>query len=333
MKGINQSRRGVVAVLASFAAAGLLTTATPAFSQSTSWPQQAIRIVVPFAPGGNTDIVGRVLAEQLSKDLGVAVVIDNRAGATGIIGTNYVVDQPADGYTFLLSTISITISPHIHKSMPADIVSRLSPVSQVTTVPKVLVVHPSLPVTSVAELVEYSKSQDKPVTYGSSGVGSAHHLSGELFRLHYGLNMTHVPYKGGAPAANDLMGGQIEMVFDDIPPAHPYIQAGRMKALAVSSDMRSPLLSDVPTISEEGAEGAMVEPWYGVLAPGGTPEEIVKSMDAAIGKVVESDQFQKRILEMGGVPAYKSTKEFSEFIQRENERWGEVVRKAGIQPQ
>lgn len=307
--------------------------ALPVHSQTESWPKQTIRIVVPFAPGGNTDIVGRVLAEQLGKDLGVSVVVDNRAGATGIIGTNYVVDQPADGYTFLLSTISITISPHIYKSMPSDIVSRLAPVSHVTTVPKVLVVHPSLPVNSVAELVEHAKKQQKPMTYGSSGIGSAHHLSGELFRLHYGLNLTHVPYKGGAPAANDLAGGQIDMVFDDVPPANPFIQAGRFKALAVSSDKRSPLLPDVPTIGEAGAAGAMVEPWYGILAPRDTPKDIIQAMDKAVEKVVKSEAFQKRILEMGGVPSYKNTAEFSEFIVSENKRWGEVVKTAGIEPQ
>src|SRR5690625_168340 len=189
-------------------------------ASTVDWPSKAIRIVVPFPPGGNTDIVGRVLAEQLGQKLSVPVLVENRPGATGFIGTNYVIGQPSDGYTFLLSTISITISPHIYTSIPDDILSLLTPVSMVTTVPKVLVVRPGLPVSTVSELVEYAKEKNEPLTYGSSGIGSAHHLSGELFKLHYDVDLTHIPYKGGAPALNDLIGERIDIVFDDVPPAH-----------------------------------------------------------------------------------------------------------------
>lgn len=331
MRIVKPTRRAMLMALAGLIGTGLF--APKSFAQASVWPQQPIRIVVPFPAGGNTDTVGRVLAEYLSEDLQVPVIVDNRPGATGIIGTNFVVGQPGDGYTFLLTTISITISPHVYKSMPADIVSHFAPVSMVTAVPKVLVVHPSLPVNSVAELVEYAKKQDKLMTYGSSGVGSAHHLSGELFALHYGIKLEHVPYKGGSPAMNDLMGGQIDMVFDDVPPANPFIQSGRLKALAVSSTERAALLPDVPTIGEAGADGAMVEPWYGVLAPRDTSERIIQAMDAAVGRVVNGKPFQRKILEMGGIPLYKSTSEFSQFIADENDRWGKVAKEANITPQ
>lgn len=305
---------------------------TPAL-HAAKWPTGPIRLVVPFAPGGNTDIVGRLLADGLTKSLGVPVVVENRAGATGIIGTNYVVGEPADGYTFLLSTISITISPHIFTSMPTDIASRLAPVSLVTAVPKVLVVNPALPVNSLAELVAYAKKQDKPLTYGSSGIGSAHHLSGELFKFQQNIALTHVPYKGGAPATNDLIGNQIDMVFDDVPPAYPYVQAGRLKALAVSSDTRSPLLPKVPTIEEAGFKGSIVEPWYGVLAPGKTPRDVVLAMDSAIRDVVQGEQFHDKVVQMGGIPLYKDTAEFTRFIADENRKWGEVITHAGIPKQ
>lgn len=300
---------------------------------AAKWPTGPVRLVVPFPPGGNTDIVGRLLADGLTKQLGVPIVVENRAGATGIIGTNYVVGEPPDGYTFLLSTISITISPHIFSSMPADITSKLAPVSLVTAVPKVLVVNPSLPVGSVAELVAYAKKQPDPLTYGSSGIGSAHHLSGELFKSQQNIPLMHVPYKGGAPATNDLLGNQIDMVFDDVPPAHPYVQAGRLKALAVSSDTRSPLLPDVPTIEEAGFKGSMVEPWYGVFAPGKTPDSVINSMSKAIGDVVRSEAFQDKIVQMGGIPMYKDTAEFTRFIADEDRKWGDVVKQAGIPKQ
>ena len=300
---------------------------------AANWPTGPIRIVVPFAAGGNTDIVGRLLADGLTKSLGVPIVVENRAGATGIIGTNYVAGESADGNTFLLSTISITISPHIFSSMPADITSRLAPVSLVTAVPKVLVVNPSMPVNSVAELVAYAKKQDKPLTYGSSGIGSAHHLSGELFKWQQNVALTHVPYKGGAPATNDLLGNQIDMVFDDVPPAYPFVQAGRLKALAVSSTTRSPLLPDVPTIEEAGFKDSIVEPWYGIFAPGKTPVAIVAAMDSAVRNVVEGREFHDKVVQMGGIPLYKDTAEFTQFIADENKKWGEVVKHANIPKQ
>ena len=319
-------------LLKHFLGAALLALSFFAHAQapSAAWPSGTIRLVVPFAPGGNTDIVGRLLADGLGKKLGVPVVVENRAGATGIIGANYVIGEPPDGYTFLLSTISITISPHIFSNVPADLVSRLAPVSQVTAVPKVLVVNPKLPVNSVAELVAYAKKQQTPLTYGSSGIGSAHHLSGELFRTQQGIELTHVPYKGGAPALNDLMGGMIHMVFDDVPPSYSFLQSGRLKALAVSSEQRSPLLPDVPTIAEAGYPGSMVEPWYGVLAPAATPREIVAAMDKAIGEVVRGGEFHDKVVQMGGIPQYKDTAEFTRFIASEDRKWGKVVQDAGI---
>lgn len=310
--------------------AALAVFAFMAQAQAPAWPSGTIRLVVPFAPGGNTDIVGRLLADGLGKRLGVPVVVENRAGATGMIGANHVIGERPDGNTFLLSTISLTISPHIFESVPADLLTRLAPVSLVTAVPKVLVVHPSLPVNTVAELVAYARQQKTPLSYGSSGVGSAHHLSGELFRTQQGIELTHVPYKGGAPAMNDLMGGMIHMVFDDVPPAHSFIQSGRLKALAVSSEQRSALLPEVPTAAEAGYPGSMVEPWYGVFAPAATPKEIIAAMNSALGDVVKGDEFHAKVVQMGGIPLYKSTEEFAGFIADENRKWAGVVKEAGI---
>lgn len=300
-------------------------------AHGAQWPTDTITLVVPFAPGGNTDIVGRQLADGLSRKLGVSVVVDNRSGATGMVGTNYVMGQPADGRTFLLSTISITISPHLFKSVPIDIAQRLTPIAQVSSVPKVLVVHPSLPVASMSELIAYAGKQDVPLTYGSSGVGSAHHLSGELFQLQENIKLTHVPYRGGGPALSDLAGNQIHMVFDDVPPSTPLLRAGKLKALAVMSTQRSPLLPDVPTVGEQGYKNFVVEPWYGLFGPKGLPAEIVTAMDAAVRDVVTGDAFQEAVLKMGGYPRYQNTADFTRFIADEHARWGQVVQQAKLE--
>ena len=302
-------------------------------AQAQTWPTQPIHIVVPYGPGGNTDTVGRVLAEGLAKELGQPVVVDNRPGATALIGTNYVAAAEPDGYTFLLNTISLVISPHVFKSIEGDLASKFEPVSQIAAISKVLVVNPSLPVKSVAELVDYAKQSQQPLTYGSTGVGSANHLVAELFSMHMGIPLTHVPYKGSSPAITDLIGNQITLIFEDLPPAVPFIKDGRLKALLVASPERSKALPDVPSAGEQGMDALIVEPWNGVLAPKGTPANIVAAMDKAIQKVVASEDYRRRLTQAGAEPVYQSSADYGKFIQAESQRWGDVVKKAGIPKQ
>lgn len=302
-------------------------------AQAAAWPAKPIHIVVPYGPGGNTDTVARILADGLSKELGQNIVIENRPGATALIGTNYVANAAPDGYTYLLNTISLVISPHIFKSITEELAPKFTPVSQIASISKVLVVNPSLPVSSVAELIDYAKKSDKQLTYGSTGTGSANHLVGELFSMYTSLPLTHVPYKGSSPAINDLIGNEISMIFEDLPPAVPFITGGRLKALLVASPQRNPALPNIPSAGELGLNELIVEPWNGVLAPAGVSPTTIATMDQAIKKVVESTEYQTRLKSAGAQPTYRNATDYHQFIQAESTRWGEIIKKAGIPKQ
>lgn len=302
-------------------------------AQAQSWPTKPLRIVVPYAPGGNTDTMGRILAEGLSKELGQPVVVENRPGATALIGTNFVADSATDGYTYLLNTISLVISPHIFNSIQGDLHSKFEPVSQIASISKVLVVNPSSPVNSVSELIEHGKKAEHPLSYGTTGVGSANHLMAELFSMTTGVELMHVPYGSSSPAMTDLIGNEIDLIFEDLPPVAPFVTSGRLKALMVASKERSEVLKDIPSASEQGFDDLIVEPWNGVLAPKGTSPEIVAAMDEAIKKVVDTEEYQTRLKGAGAQPLYRNSKDYASFIQDEYVRWGEVVQKAGIPKQ
>jgi len=318
--------RSFVAVLAIAAAAGI--AAAPAHSQS--YPSRPIKIIVPTAPAGIGDIVARMLQRRLAElTPAVTVVVENRPGAAGVIGTNEVARAPADGYTFLLGNHAVlAMLPHLQK-VPYDPIKGFAPTFLAVTVPNILVVHPSVPVKSVKELIAYAKANPGKLTYASQGVGASGHIAGELFKLHTGTNIVHVPYKGAAPAGQDLAAGHVNMMFDALSLAMGPISGKRYVPLGVTTKQRASVLPDVPTMTEQGVPmetGA----WFGLLAPAGTPPEalnwIARHADQLFATPAGSDRFIKQ----GAAVPRLSTEAFAKFIQAESDRYGEVIRRAGI---
>src|SRR5438034_5972010 len=253
-------------------AAALLVVAAPVALGQVAYPTKPVRLVVPFPAGGTTDLLARAAAQKLSEAWGQQVIVDNRPGAAGNIGAELVAKAAPDGYTLLMGTVGThAINASLYAKMPYDHVKDFAPVILVAGVPNVLVVNPSLPVHSVQELIAYAKANPGKLNFASSGSGTSIHLSGELFKVMTGVQMTHVPYKGSAPALQDLLGGQVQLMFDNLPPSLPQIKAGRLRALAVTSATRAPALPDVPTVAEAGLPGFEASSWFGVLAPAGTP--------------------------------------------------------------
>ena len=307
-----------------------LALSVASLAHAASWPSKPINLVVAFAPGGNTDMVARILGEGLAKELGQSVVVINKPGATGLIGTNYVADATPDGYTYLVNVTGLVISPHVSASVPEDLPMRLAPVSQISAIPKALVVNADLPVNTFEELLAYSKKKPGGLSYGSSGIGSGNHLTGELVAMLTKQPMVHVTYSGSMPALMDLLGGRIDIVFDDLPVVLPFIKEGRLKALLTLSKARNPELPDVPSVGELGMDDLIIEPWNGVMAPKGVPPEIIQAMDTAIRKVVAGEQYQAQMKSKGLMATYRNAQDYGEFIAAEYQRWGDVVKKAGI---
>lgn len=297
-------------------------------AKAGDWPGKPVSLVVAFAPGGNTDIVARLLAEGLSGELGQPVVVVNKPGATGLIGTNFVVDAEPDGYTYLVNVTGLVISPHVSASVPLDLPKKLAAVSQISSIPKALVVNADFPANTFAELLDLAKK--KSLSYGSSGIGSGNHLTGELMGILTGEKLVHVTYKGSSPAIMDLLGGRIDMVFDDLPVVLPFITDKKLKALVTLSAERNPALPDVPSVGELGLNDLIIEPWNGVLAPRGVRPEIIAAMDKAIEKVVTGEKYQSQLKSKGLKAEYKNAADYGKFIDAEYVRWGDVVKKAGI---
>jgi tripartite-type tricarboxylate transporter receptor subunit TctC len=258
------------------------------------------------------------------------VVVENRAGAGGNIGADIVAKSPADGLTLLLaSPAEVAINQYLYASMPFDPAKDLAPVAKVASAPLVLVLQSKSPIDSVQALVKDGKARGTPVNFASSGTGGPQHLAGELFRLMSGMKMTHVPYKGGAPAMNDLLGGQVEIFFSGLPPAKAHLQSNRLRALAVSTAQRSPLLPEVPTVAEQGFAGFDIENWQGVFVAGGTPPALVEQISQAIGKVVADKAFAEQLQSQGAGPAYMSPKAFGAFVAAERQKYSKLVRESG----
>lgn len=324
----NFSRRGFTLALAATAAAGSLV-ALPASAQG-SFPSKPITIVVPFSAGGTTDILARVVGEALKDELGQPVVIDNRAGAGGNIGGALAAKAPADGYTLFMGTVGThAINAALYKKMPFDHVADFAPLTRVAMVPNLLVAHPSRPYKNVKELIAHAKSNPGKVTFGSSGNGSSIHLSGELFKTMTKVDMIHVPYKGSAPAVTDLIGGQIDIMFDNMPSAIQHVRSGRLKPIAVTTAKRSPELPDVPTIAEAGVPGYEATSWFGMFAPAKTPAPIVAQLNAALVKVLGNPDVKKKLAEQGAEPYAEKPEQFAEFIKQETAKWGRVVKASG----
>jgi tripartite-type tricarboxylate transporter receptor subunit TctC len=322
------TRRGFTLALAAGVAAGGFA-ALPAAAQA-NYPTKPITIVVPFAAGGTTDILARVIGEALKTELGQPVVIDNRAGAGGNIGGALAAKAAPDGYTLFMGTVGThAINAALYKKMPFDPVKDFAPLTRVAMVPNLLVAHPTRPYKTVQELIAYAKANPGKVTFGSSGNGSSIHLSGELFDAMAKVDMIHVPYKGSAPAVSDLIGGQIDIMFDNMPSAIQHVRSGRLKAIAVTTAKRSPELPNVPTIAEAGVPGYEATSWFGMFAPAATPAPIVTRLNAALVKVLADAEVKKKLAEQGAEPYAEKPQQFAEFIRKESAKWSQVVKASG----
>jgi tripartite-type tricarboxylate transporter receptor subunit TctC len=300
-------------------------------AQAQAYPSKPVRLVLPFAPGGGTDVVGRLLAQKLSPALGQQVIVENRAGAGGRIGTDLVAKSPPDGYTLLLGTSSVMgTSPALYQKLPYDMPKDFAPISQVAFTAYVLVMHPSVPVKSVKGLIALAKSRAGRLTYASSGAGGASHLAGELIGSMAGVKMVHVAYKGSAPGMFSVVAGETDFMFTNTLPALPQVKNGRLRALGVTTPQRSALLPDVPTVSESGLPGFEVQQNYGVLAPAGTPREIVNRLNQEIAKAMGTDDAKSRLLADGSEAKVGSPEELEKAITAEIAKWKKVIQQAGI---
>src|SRR3954463_9620385 len=296
-----------------------------------AWPNRPVRFLVPFAAGaGINDIMARLVGQHLGAGLGQPVVIENRAGSGGIAGTEAAAKAAPDGYTFLMTNVSLVTSAYMYPKLPYDPQKDLVPVTLVATSPLLLVVHPSVAAQSVQELVALAKANPGKLTFGSGGVGSTPHLSVELFKSAAGFDAVHVPYKGGAPALNDLVGGQISFMIENVPGTMPFVKAGKLRALAITSAERSPLEPALATMAESGVPGYEVVGWQGLFAVAGTPPEIVARLQAEVVKVLRLPEVRARLAALGAEPVGSTPEEFGAFVRAENARWGRVIREKGI---
>ena len=311
-------------------ALGALFACIATVASAQGYPNRTIRLVVPFPAAGTTDILARAAAQKLTEAFGQSVVVDNRPGAAGNIGSDLVAKSAPDGYTLLMGTVGThAINPSLYSKMPYDHVKDFVPVVLVAGVPNVLVVNPALPVNSVADLIKLAKDKPGQINFASSGSGTSIHLSGELFKTMAGVDITHVPYKGSSPALVDLIGGQVQIMFDNLPSALPQIKAGKLRAIAVTSLKRAPVLPDVPTISESGLPGFEASSWFGVLAPAGTPAPIVARINAEINKWLQSAEAREKLLSQGAEAAGGTPEQFAHHIRAESEKWAKVVKASG----
>ena len=301
-----------------------------ALAAHAQYPNKPIKMVVPFPAGGTTDIMARAVAADLQKVFGQPVVVENKAGAGGNIGSDSVAKSPPDGYTLLMGTVGThAINVALYPKMPYDAVKDFVPISLVAGVPNVLVAAPGFPVNSVKDLIDMAKKSPDKTTFASSGNGTSIHLSGELFKQLAGVQMTHVPYKGSSAALPDVMSGQVNVMFDNAPSVMPQIKGGKLKAIAVTSGTRSPALPNVPTIAEAGLPGFEATSWFGVLAPAGTPKDIVDKLSQTIARAVQSAEFKERLAAQGAEGVGNTSEQFAAHIKTEIEKWAKVVKASG----
>jgi tripartite-type tricarboxylate transporter receptor subunit TctC len=305
--------------------------AVPLSAAAADYPTRAIRMVVPFPAGGTTDILGRIAGQKITEALGQQVIIDNRGGAGGNIGTELVAKSPPDGYTLLTDPGStLTINPHAYSRLGFDPVKDFAPITILAEVPNILEVHPALPVKNVKELIALAKSKPGQLNYASTGAGQSTHLSMELFKSMAHIDINHIPYKGSAPALVDLIGGQVTVMFDNMPTSLPHVRAGKLRALAVSTTRRSFALPQLPTVAESGLPGFEVSVWFAVLAPAATPRDIVQKLNAVLVKALQSPDVKQRLAEQGAEPVGNTPEQFSATIQRDLAKWAKVVKDANV---
>jgi tripartite-type tricarboxylate transporter receptor subunit TctC len=307
-----------------------LVVVIPGVSFAQAYPTKPVKIIVPYPPGGSTDILARVLGEKLTPALGQQVVVENRAGATGVIGAEAVAKSPADGHTLLMGVNGpITIAPAIRNNLPYETLRDFAPVILVADAPKLLVIHPSIPASTVQEFIAWAKAQPKPITFASAGIGSTGHLASEMLKQRGGFEAVHVPYKGGGPAIADIIGGHVQYMFEVMPQLLPHVQAGRLKALGISSADRSKALPSLPSVAEQGLPGFQSSTWFGILAPAGTPEPVVDRLNAEFTKALREPDMIKRLSDLGATWRPNSPADYRNFLRADLEKWRQVVSKSG----
>lgn len=323
---VNKALAAMVLVVT--ATAGVLS-ATPAQAQGT-WPDKPLKLVVPYPAGGNADNTARLLATQLGQRLGQQVVVDNRPGGSGTIGAAVVAKAPADGYTLLLDATAFTVNPSLFPKLPFDAAKDFAPISLVLQVPLLMVVPANSPFQSVADVAKAARARPGHLTYASAGNGGAQHLAGELFKQGQKVAITHIPYRGGAPALTDLIGGQVNLMFSATTASGPFVKSGKLRALAISSPRRVEGWESVPTVAESGVPGFQVSEWNGLFAPAGTPRPVLERLEAETRAIVASPEMKKRFAELGVQGVGSSAQEFSSFLKAETTKWAEVIRTSGI---
>ena len=309
-------------------AAGLLVACTTMAAAQADYPNRPVRLIIPFPPGGSNDVVGRMIGTQLSQQLGKQVIVDNRGGAGGVIGTEIAAHAPPDGYTILVISLAHAVNPWLYK-LPYDPIKGFVPIGIMGTGPNVVVVHPDLPVHSIKELVALAKQKPGDLQYASAGVGSFQHLGAELFKLEAGVDILHVPFKGGGPAMIDVVGGHTKVMFSSLVQTTPQIKTGKLRAIGVGSKERSKVLPDVPSVAETVPSYEAVN-WWGIVAPAGTPQSIIDKLHAALSAAQDTPEVEKQFATEGASVVKKSPTEFGAFMVSEMNKWEQVVKKGGI---
>ena len=309
---------------------GCAMSCVPVTALAQAWPSKPIKYVVPFAPGGTTDILARTVGEKLSIALGQPVVVENKPGAGGGVGADFTAKAAPDGYTIMGGTISThAINASLYSNLPYDPVKDFAAITLIARVPNLLVINPDIKAKNVAELIALMKANPGKFTFASSGNGTSQHLSGELFKSMAGVDMQHIPYKGSPPALQDVVGGQVSMTFDNITTAWPLAKAGKLRPLAVTTAKRSSIAPEVPTLAESGLPGFEVGSWQGVFAPAGTPPEIVKRLNAEIVKILNMPDVKERLVALGAEPVGDTPEQFSAYVKSEVAKWSDIVKKSG----
>lgn len=314
--------------------AALLGTNSVSAQSDSQYPIKAIRMIVPSAPGSGPDIMARAIGQKLTESLGQPVVIDNRPGAGGIIGSGAAAKSPPDGYTLIMSNAGAhAVNASLYAKLPYDPIRDFAPVTLVAMAPNILIVHPALPVRSVKELIALAKAKPGELTFGSGGNGSTAHLSGEMFKTMAGINIVHVPFKGSPAAVIGVISGQIAMAFPNIPPALPHVRSGKLKALAVTTAKRSAAVPELPTVAEAGLPGYEATAWFGVLAPAATPPQIIAKLNAAIVKSLRTREMQERLAAEGTEPVGNTPEQFAQTVRNDIAKWAKVVKSSGARPE
>jgi tripartite-type tricarboxylate transporter receptor subunit TctC len=313
-----------------FFTAVLCTSTITAFAQTnSSWPDKPIKIIVGYSAGGATDVLARLVAVKMAGTLGQTVIVENKPGANSNVGAELVARAPADGYTLYAFSIANTINMSLYPKLGYDSIKDFEPIGMIAKIPNILVVNPNLPIKTVADYVRYAKDSKDGITFASSGSGSSIHLSGEMFKMQAKIQMLHIPYKGSAPAVTDLLGGQVESMFDNAPSSLPHVQAGKLRPIAITSAQRSPSLPDVPTLAESGYPGFDVQSWFALVVPAGTPKAIIEKLNAALNKALVAPEVRQRLQELGATPDPGTPEKMRDFASAEVKRWREVVKASG----